>query len=159
MRLRRFSGFGGFVISIVLAAPASADDKRPMQGGVSVTCEVVEVWATHGKGSVDPAIGKPLAKRLESTLRQNDFKQQSSNKVTLESKKANTLKLSKGNASITLVETVNKSQARLQVDFSAAKGNSKQTALVAAGDYVIVSVNQSTDAKAEAHVLAVGSCK
>src|SRR5262249_30500707 len=102
---------------------------------------------------------KPLAKRLESTLKQNDFKQLSSNKVTLEPKKNQAIKLSKGSASITLVETVNKSQARLTVDFTSAKGNSKQTALVAAGDYVIVSVNQSKDAKAEAHVLAVGSCK
>jgi hypothetical protein len=154
----------GFVVSLValraLAAPATADEKPvPVQQSVAVTCDVVEVWATHGKGSADPAINKTLAKRLESTLKQNDFKQLSSNKATLEPKKNQAIKLSKGSASITLVETVNKSQARLTVDFASAKGNSKQTALVAAGDYVIVSVNQSNNPKAEAHVLAVGSCK
>jgi hypothetical protein len=151
------------LLSLALALPAAADEKRvPVQqpGGVAVTCDVIEVWATHGaKASADPAISKTLAKRLESTLKQNELKQLSNNKVTLETKKTQALKLSKGNASITLVETVNKAQVRLTVDFNAAKGNSKQTTLVAAGDYLVVSVNQSGDAKAEAHVLAVGSCK
>jgi hypothetical protein len=160
-------GLAGLLASLAFtaAAPADADkaDSKPIPidqpAVVSVTCEVVEVWATHGKGTVDPGISKQLAKRLGATLKQNDFKQQSSNKATLETKKAQTIKLSKGNASITLVETVNKSQARLTVDFTSAKGNSKQTTLVSAGDYLIVSVNQSNDPKAEAHVLAVGSCK
>lgn len=150
---------------VLLAAPAWADSPDrapaplPVQQPVSVTCDVVEVWASHGKGTVDPAINKVLAKRLEASLKQNDLKLQSSKQAVLTAKKSETIKLSKGSATITLVETVNKSQLRLNVDFNAAKGNSKQNVLVAAGDYVIVSVNQSADAKAEAHVLAVGSCK
>jgi hypothetical protein len=163
MNLRGLVGFVA-LLAMTATAPADADklDSRrlPAQqpAAVSVTCDVVEVWATHGKGS-DAGIDKQLAKRLGATLKQNDFKQLSSNKATLETKKAQTLKLSKGNASITLIETVNKSQARLTVDFTSVKGNSKQTTLVSAGDYLIVSVNQSNDPKAEAHVLAVGSCK
>jgi hypothetical protein len=143
------------------ATPALADKPRPVQQptAVAVTCEVFEVWATHGKGDVDASINKQLAKRLGASLKQNDFKLTSNKQVALTAKKAESIKLSKGSASITLVETVNKSQLRLNVDFNAAKGNSKQVVTVAAGDYVIVSVNQSGDAKADAHVLAVGSCK
>jgi hypothetical protein len=149
----------GFALMIGLAAPAVADDPKKAPA-VSVTCDVVEVWATHGKGAADPAISKQLAKRLEATLKQNDFKQLSSNKVTLEIKKSQTLKLAKGSGAITLIETVNKSQARLTVDFTAAKGKkSTATQLVAGGDWVVASVNQSNDPKAESHVLAVGSCK
>jgi hypothetical protein len=139
-----------------LPAPKPDPTQQP---AVSVTCEVAEVWATHGKGSADPAINKTLAKRLGASLKQNDFKQASSKQVSLTAKKAESIKLAKGSATITLIETVNKSQVRLTVDFNAAKGNSKQTTLVSAGDYVIVSVNQSNAPTAEAHVLAVGACK
>lgn len=157
------------LLAILAASPLAFADKPEVpekprrlpaqQPAVAVTCDVFEVWATHGKGSADPAISASLAKRLGATLKQNDFKLQSSNKAALAAKKAESIKLSKGTATVTLVETVNKSQVRLTVDFNAAKGNSKQTTLVAAGDYVIVSVNQSSAANAEAHVLAVGSCK
>lgn len=136
-----------------------APKPRPVQQPVTVTCDVFEVWATHGKGTVDPAINKQLAKRLGASLKQNDFKLQSNKSTALTAKKAEAIKLSKGSATITLIETVNKTQARLSVDFNAAKGNSKQTVSVSAGDYVVISVNQSGDATAEAHVLAVGSCK
>ncbi len=153
---------------LAAASPAMADDVPAMpfkprlvqqQPAVAVTCEVFEVWASHGKGNVDGAINKQLAKRLETSLKQNDFKLQSSNQAALAPKKAQSIKLAKGSATITLIETVNKTQARMQVDFNAVKGNSKQTVLVAAGDYVIIGVNQSGDAKADAHVLAVGGCK
>jgi hypothetical protein len=160
------------LLAVVAASPLAIADKPDVpeksrrlpaqQPAVAVTCDVAEVWATHGKdgkGNVDPAINATLAKRLGASLKQNDFKLQSSNKASLTAKTAQSIKLSKGTATITLVETVNKSQVRLTVDFNAAKGNSKQTTLVAAGDYVIVSVNQSSAATAEAHVLAVGSCK
>lgn len=151
------------VALLSMATPALADDapapKPVQQPAVAVTCDVFEVWATNGKDNVDPAINKVLAKRLGTSLKQNDLKQLSTKSVALTAKKAETVKLSKGSATLTLVETVNKSQVRLIVDFNAAKGNAKQTALVAAGDYVITSVNQSADAKADAHVLAVGSCK
>jgi len=148
---------------LATTTPALADtpDKpRPVdQPAVVVTCDVFEIWATHGKGEVDPAINKQLAKRLGASLKQNDFKLQSNTQAALTAKKRESIKLAKGSATITLIETVNKSQVRLAVDFNAAKGNSKQTTLVAAGDYVIVSVNQSGAATAESHVLAVGSCK
>lgn len=156
------------ILALVMAtSPALADKAdlpvapkpRPVQQTVAVTCDVAEVWATHGKGSADPAINATLAKRLGASLKQNDFKLQSNKSVSLTAKKAESVKLSKGSATITLVETINKTQARLSVDFNAAKGNSKQTVTVAAGDYVVVSVNQSKDANAEAHVLAVGNCK
>ncbi len=157
------------LLALLAASPAFADKTdtqlppkpRPVQQPTApaVTCEVFEVWATHGKGVVDAAINKQLAKRLGASLKQNDFKQLSTTSASLTPKTAQSIKLSKGNASITLVETVNKSQLRLDVNFNAAKGNSKQVVTVAAGDYVIVSVNQSGDAKTEAHVLAVGSCK
>jgi hypothetical protein len=159
---------GAIVLSILAASSIAIADpdvpeqpKRvPAQQPVTVTCEVAEVWATHGKApKADPAINKQLAKRLGNSLKHNVFKLESNNNAALVAKKAQSIKLAKGTATITLIETVNKSQARLTVDFNAAKGNSKQTVLVSAGDYVIVSVNQSGDATADAHVLAVGSCK
>lgn len=158
---RREAPAVAILCAILTGSPlAVADARAPaQQPAVEVTCDVLEVWATHGKAGADPAIGATLAKRLGATLKQNEFKLKSSNKAALTAKKPHAVKLAKGTATITLVETVNKSQVRMTVDFNAAKGNQKQTVLVAAGDYVIVSVNQSSAANAEAHVLAVGSCK
>ena len=142
----------------VSAAPALADG--PAHPSVSVACDVYEIWASHGKGTIDPKVPKKLAHRLGNTLKQNDFKLQSHNKVTLATKKPHVLKLARGSATITLIETVNKAQARLTVDFTAAnKLKSNTTQLVSAGDWVVSSVNQASSANAEAHVLAVGSCK
>jgi hypothetical protein len=153
-------------IALTLSTSAFADEPKqekrptPVQNTVSITCDVVEVWASHGKGTVDPAIAPRLAKQLQNTLKQNDLKQQSASKVTLTPKKPENLKLGKGSATITLVETVNKAQARITVDFNAAKGKATDTRLVAAGDWVVTSVNQSKDAAtADAHVLGVGNCK
>ncbi len=166
--MSRTSGATILFAILALATPAMADKAdvpampkpRPVQQPpVTVTCDVFEVWATHGKGTVDPTINKQLAKRLGASLKQNDFKLESNKSTALTAKKPEAIKLSKGSATITLIETVNKTQARLSVDFNAAKGNSKQTVSVSAGDYVVVSVNQSGAANAEAHVLAVGSCK
>jgi hypothetical protein len=163
MRLRWLAAFA-LVVSTTASADEPKQEKRPKPAdspaGVSVTCEVVEVWASHGKGTVDPKIDPRLAKQLGNTLKQSDLKQLSANKVTLTAKKAEPAKLAKGSATITLVETVNKAQARITVDFNAAKGNAKDTRLVAAGDWVVTSVNQSKDAAtADAHVLGVGNCK
>ncbi|MBA2544179.1 MAG: hypothetical protein H0V17_31330 [Deltaproteobacteria bacterium] len=161
--------FGAITFAILAVSSLAIADKpeelpKPrrvpaQQPAIAVTCDVFEVWATHGKGAADPAINKVLLKRLENSLKQTEFKLQSSTKAALPAKKAESIKLAKGTATITLIETVNKSQVRLTVDFNAAKGNSKQTTLVSAGDYVIVSANQSNAPNAEAHVLAVGSCK
>ncbi len=158
---------GGIGVPRAVASPKPdpTPELRPrptpvQQPAVAVTCDVFEVWATHGKGTVDPAIPKKLADRLTNTLKQNDMKLLSNKSVTLTPKKTEALRLSKGSATITLVETVNKTQARITVAFTAAKGTATDTRLVAAGDWVVTSVNQSKDAAtSEAHVLAVGSCK
>ena len=151
-------------IALLVSTSASADEpKRPtptQQPSVSVSCDVIEVWASHGKGNVDQKIAPRLAKQLQNTLKQSDLKQESSTKVTLSAKKAESIKLGKGSATITLVETVNKAQLRITVDFNAAKGKATDTRLVAAGDWVVTSVNQTKDpATGDAHVLGVGNCK
>ena len=77
---------------LALATPAMADKAdlpvtpkpRPVQQPpVTETCDVFEVWATHGKGTVDPAINKQLGKRLGASLKQNDFKLESNKSTTL----------------------------------------------------------------------------
>ncbi len=159
----------GVLLSIVLAVltpfSAAADDsKAPAQAppapraAVQVSCSLIEIWASHGKAAIDPAIPKQLEKRLSNNFKWTEYKQLSSTTSTLAKKKPEAVKLSKGSATITLVELVDKSQVRLTVAFNAAKGASSQTQLVAAGDWVTTVVNQSKDANADAHLLAV-SCK
>jgi len=145
----------------MLALPTRADTPtQQAPAAVTVSCSVYEIWASHGKGTIDAKLPKQLGHRLTNTLKQNDFKLLSHSQTTLATKKPQTLKLGKGTATITLVETVNKAQARLTVDFMAAnKLKSSATQLVSAGDWVVTSANQSNAANADAHVLAVGSCK
>jgi NADH:ubiquinone oxidoreductase subunit C len=161
----------GICFSIVIAAvavtPAAADDvarklenKLPAQQApaVTVACEIVEIWATHGKGGIDSEISKQLATRLTNNLKQTEYKQLSRTTKTLEKKKAETVKLKKGSAVLTFIELVDKAQIRLKVDFAAAKGTASAQPLFAGGDWVTVAANQSTNPKPDAHILAV-SCK
>lgn len=160
---------GGMVstsIALMLATPAMAlaDDKKPVPvqqpAAVDPTCEVVEIWASSkGKGGCDASIDKTLCKRLTSNFKWTEYKQLSSTAKTFEKKKAETVTLKKGKATITVVEIVNKSSVRVKIDFTAAKGKSDGTFLVAGGDWIPIVAKQSNDPDAEGHVLAVGNCK
>ncbi len=149
-------------VLVLLPMTASADEpaakKIPAPAPVQVSCDVVEIWASHGKATIDPAIPKQLASRLTNNFKWTEYKQLSSVTKTIEKKKPEAVKLAKGSATVTLVEIVDKSQVRLTVGFNAAKGASTQTQLVAAGDWVTTAVNQSKEPNADAHLLAV-SCK
>lgn len=154
----------GLALVILSATPALADEaKKPtpvQQPAVTVSCDWLEIWATHGKGTVDPKIPPKVATKLGSIIKQNDYKLLANGSVTLTAKKGEALKLAKGTANVTLLNTVNKNAARLTIDFTAAnKLNSSSTQTVSAGDWLAPSVNQSTSPTAEAHVLAVGNCK
>jgi len=154
-----------FLIALVAATPlASADEKSdkkvPAQepAALQVSCEFIEIWATNGKTpSVDAALSKALVKRLTAVFgaKYNDYKQLSSSPVTLTKKKAETLKLKKGTANVTLVEIVDKTKIRVTIDFASVKGKASQTQLVDAGDWVATAVQQPNS---DGHLLA-GTCK
>lgn len=152
-----------FALAAVFAVPVRADRTEKMipaqQPTVQVTCELIEIWGSHGKGAMDPAIGKSLAARLTSTLKQTEFKQLSTQNKTIEKKKPATVKLTKGSAMVNLIEVVDKSQARMTVDFTAAKAIKTGTQqLISGNDWIVVAANQSKDPNPDAHILAV-SCK
>jgi hypothetical protein len=153
------------VVCALLAGPAIADEasKSKMipvqQPAVSVTCDLIEIWGSYGKSGMDGAIGKSLASRLTSTLKQTEFKQLSTQSKTIEKKKAATVKLSKGSATVNLIEIVDRAQARITVDFTAAKSiKSSAQQLVSGNDWIVVAANQSKDPNPDAHILAI-SCK
>jgi hypothetical protein len=157
------SGRSALLASILIASTAVADpvkpaDKKlvPVQSPVTATCDVFEIWGAFGKGGADPAIPKRLAKRLDDNLKFTEYKLLSNNSTTLEKKKAETIKLKKGNATITLVEIVDKSNVRLNINF---KGVSRGTVTVAGGDWHTTVAKESNKPDAEGHVLAVGNCK
>lgn len=125
---------------------------------VTVTCEFVEVWGASppgGKGQIDPALPKTLGGKLAKVKQWTDYKQLSTTTKTLEQKKDEKLKLSKGSAVVSFIEIVDKSKVRLSIDFESAKGKATQKQLVAAGDWVTTAVQQPNG---DGHLLA-GSCK
>ncbi|MEO8705113.1 MAG: hypothetical protein ABI867_33980 [Kofleriaceae bacterium] len=148
------------IVLALISVPAAADKLAPVQQpAVQVTCDLIEIWGSHGKGGMDAAIGKSLASRLTSTLKQTEFKQLSTQSKTIEKKKPTTVKLGKGSATVNLIETVDRSQARITVDFTAAKGiKTSAQQLVSGNDWIVVAANQSKDPNPDAHILAV-SCK
>src|SRR5687768_12349664 len=146
-------------IVVALALPASADPpkqvekKVPVQSPVTATCDVYEIWGSFGKGGADTAIPKRLAKRLDDILKFTEYKLLANHATTFEKNKAVPIKLKKGgNATITLVEIVDKSNARLNINF---KGVAKGTITVAGGDWNTHVAKESNKADAEGHVLAV----
>ena len=156
----------GIALVVLAATPAlvSADEaKKPTpvdQPTVSATCDWFEIWATHGKGTVDAKLPPKVATKLGSLIKQNDYKVLGSGNVSMPAKTGVAVNLAKSNATVTLVETVDKAEVRLTIDFTAAnKLKSSSTQKVAAGDWLAASVNQSTSPTAEAHVLVVGACK
>jgi hypothetical protein len=161
------SGRSALLASIVLAIggftavadPVKPGDKKlvPVQSPVTATCDVFEIWGAFGKGGADPAIPKRLAKRLDDNLKFTEYKLLANNSTSLEKKKAEAIKLKKGgNATITLVEIVDKSNVRLNINF---KGVSRGTVTVAGGDWHTTVAKESNKPDAEGHVLAVGNCK
>jgi hypothetical protein len=155
---------GACLASIVLLAalPAFADkvgEKKmiPVQAPVTASCDVFEIWGSFGKGGADAAIPKRLTKRLDDNLKFTEYKLLANHASTFEKNKAVTIKLKKGgNATITLVEIVDKSNARLIINF---KGVAKGTFTVAGGDWNTQVAKESNKPDSEGHVLAVGNCK
>ena len=142
--------------SILVGALAATANAQPP----TVTCEVYELWATHGKGGVDAQIPKLLGTRLQNDLKYTEYKLLSNKSVKLEAKKPETLKLAKGSAKLELVEIVNKSQARLNVDFSPAPKGKQTTAnpTMSAADWQSIVAKTSNTPTADAHILSL-SCK
>ena len=145
---------------VVPAIPATADEQLPAQapsGGVTVTCDFIEIAATKGKATaVDPALGaveKKLKKAPFST-QWSEFKQLSTTSKKLDKKKAEAIPLKQGSATATLLETVDKSGARLNVTIESPKGKKAldNTSVVSAADYVIYTIVQSNG---DGHLLAV----
>lgn len=154
MSVRRAPLFSlSLALGIVSQAPAFAD--KPATPGVSVTCDFVEVWAKGGKPRLDPALPRPLAKKLRAVKQWVDYKQLSNHAKPIAKKHAEKLKLARGSATATLVEIVDKSKVRMTIDFASAKGQANQTLLFDAGDWVTTAVQQPNG---DGHLLAV-SCK
>jgi hypothetical protein len=120
-----------------------------------VVCDIVEVWGTSAKPEVDAAIPQGLKGRLSKLKQWSSYKLLTNTNKTFEKKKAAKIALSKGSTTITLIEIVDKSKIRLEIDFAAAKGESKQKSLFDAGDWMSVGVTQPNG---DGHLLA-WTCK
>jgi hypothetical protein len=140
-------------ILVATAAVAHAQPKQPPDPTVS--CAFVEIWASSGPASIDPAIPKNLAKKLGKVKQWTSYKQLSQVTRTLEKKKEEKLKLAKGTAQVTFVEIVDSTKVRLAVEFESPAGKASQKQLVDAADWVTTAVQQPNG---EGHLLA-GSCK
>jgi len=164
-------GVFSMFLAVVTSTTALADEKptakairaqAPAPAAVTVTCELVEIWATSAKTpAMDSALPKQLQKRLTVGFgsKYTDYKQLSSKSVTLTKKKPEKVALKKGSAVVTLVEVVDKDKVRLTADFTSANGKSSSLQqLVAAGDWVITAVQQGKEASSDGHLLAV-DCK
>jgi len=135
-----------------VSIPATADE-RP----VTVTCDFIEIAATKGKAaSIDAALG-PVEKKLKKapfSTQWSEFKQLSTTSKKLDKKKAEAIPLKQGSATATLLETVDKSGARLNVTIESPKGKKAvdNTSVVSAADYVIYTIVQSNG---DGHLVAV----
>jgi len=135
------------------------DGKKVAQApAVKVTCEYIEITAATGKdASIDPAL-KQLEKKLKKQPWSfNQYKLLSRGEKALEKGKAETLSLKGGSASLSLVEIVDKSKARLTVsEDHGGKRVVNNTTTIAAGDWLIV--GHPVPPNNDGHLLAV-SCK
>lgn len=152
-------------VAILSLVPASALADDPAQvpaqspAPLSVQCEFIEISATKGKApSIDPSLG-PIEKKLKKApmTQWSEFKQLSRTSKKLEKKKTESVGLKLGSATATLVETVDKSKARITITIDNAQGKQSvnQTTLLDAGDYVIHAVVLSNN---DGHLVAV-TCK
>lgn len=135
------------------------DGKKVAQApAVKVTCEYIEITASTGKdAAVDPAL-KQLEKKLKKQPWSfNQYKLLTRGEKALEKGKAANLALKSGSATLTLVETVDKSKARLNVsEDHGGKRVVNNTTTIAAGDWLIV--GHPVPPNNDGHLLAV-SCK
>ena len=146
-------------IIVPLVAGAGPDDPKAPTQPIQISCDFFEIAAAKGKAAaIDPEV-KPMQNRLDSAFgeRWNQFKLLSRAQRTLDKKKPAVLPLKDGAASVTLVEIVDKSKARLVIEINDGKGKplATHTDLVANGDWVITAVIKPNK---DGHLLA-GSCK
>ncbi|MGN6111181.1 MAG: hypothetical protein ACTHU0_39145 [Kofleriaceae bacterium] len=147
-------------LSTTLAGAALADEPSPMQEpGPQVTCDFIEIGATKGKPSIDPAL-RPVEKKLKKapfSTQWTEFKQLSQTQKRLVKKKTEAIPLKQGSATATLVETVDASKVRLTVTIDNAKGKKAvdNTSVVDAADYVIYTIVLPNE---DGHLVAV-TCK
>jgi hypothetical protein len=145
-----------------MSIPAIADEQIPAQApaSVSVTCDFIEIGATKTKTpSMDPALG-PVEKKLKKppfSSQWTEFKQLSSTTKKLDKKQAESFPLKQGALTATLLETVDKSSARLNVTIESPKGKKAvdNTSTVSAADYVIFTIVHTNG---DGHLVAV-TCK
>ena len=152
------------VAGVGLGGSARADQvtqvpaQAPATPAVQVMCDFLEIAATKGAASIDPAL-KPVEKRLKKGpfTQWTEFRQLSRTSKQLAKKKPEEIALKQGSATATLVEIVDTSKARLTVSIENAAGKEAvtQTTLIEAGDYVIHTVVQPNG---DGHLVAV-TCK
>jgi hypothetical protein len=139
---------------------ATADERAPAQapsGPVHVSCDFIEIAASKGKdAAVDPALG-PVEKKLKKppfSTQWSEFKQLSATSKKLDKKKPESFGLKHGSVTATLLETVDKSGARLNVTIESPKGKKAvdNTSVVSAADYVIYTIVQPSG---DGHLVAV----
>lgn len=139
------------LLALLVTSPVAA--QAPV---VKVSCELYEISATTGKeASVDAAL-KPLEKKLKKLpFSYNTYKVLSKASKSLEKGKTEALTLAKGSATLTLVETVDKTKVRYTLtEDHAGKRVVNTTQTIAAGDWSVT----GHPVKDEGHLLAV-SCR
>lgn len=139
------------LMALLVSSPVAA--QAPV---VTVSCDLYEVSATTAKNaSVDPAL-KPIEKKLKKLpFSYNTYKVLSKASKSLEKGKTEAIKLAQGSATLTLVETVDKSKVRYTLtEDHAGKRVVNTTQTIAAGDWSVT----GHPVKDEGHLLAV-SCR
>ena len=126
---------------------------------VKVTCDVIEISASTGKApSTDPALKQVEKKLAKQPWAFNQYKLLSKSQKTLAKGKQETLGLKMGSGTAKLVETVDKSRARITVtEDHAGKRVVDNTTTIAAGDWLIVG-HPVPPSNKDGHLLAI-SCK
>jgi hypothetical protein len=144
------------VIAACLVAPGAA------LAGPTASCDFIEIHASSAKDPSIPAELKPLEKKLKKPpfSSWNVFKQLSRATKTIEQNKAETVKLTMGQATVLLTDLdkgAKKTRIKLSVTMDDQNGKRVADAKVAldAGDYIVLGRNLPND---EGHLLAA-TCK
>jgi hypothetical protein len=114
---------------------------RSARADVTTGCDFLEISAKTGAKPVIDAELAPVEKKLKKPPLSswNQFKLLSSSHRALAKKKAETIGLKIGSATVTLIEIVDKAKVRLNITVDDGKGKqvANNTATVEPGDYVI----------------------
>ncbi len=159
MSTRAWLAVSALAIAMIGSSVASAQPKKDAAPAPSVTCEFLEITATSGQSpSIDPDLEKLKKKFKKPPFSSwNQFKLLMKDQRTLAHKKAETIQLKLGKATVTLLGIVNNAQVRLTITIDDATGKNfvNNTSTFAAADYLVFGHSLPNN---DGHLLAL-TCK